>query len=259
MITLKNIPKCPKCLSGNLFLSGKLFLMLILLPMFSFSQDGVPYAKGKVKHRLSIGGIKSFYYNPPEHTTNTKALAGFNAAYNSEILSGRRYNLLLGLEYQNTGLRFQGYYKKPGFTYVYDKTFAYTHEIRIQEVDLPLSVKVSFNIEKEHPVSPYFIGGIGARYIFAAYTVITNDSTGVSPYDAKDKIDFENQRVMKGLSAFYHAGLGLQYNYRNSGRALFFEFQYKYSISRFHYDGDDNSNNLNIRDAHLVFSLGMRL
>ena len=85
------------------------------------------------------------------------------------------------------------------------------------------------------------------------------DSTGISTYDAKDKIDFENQRVMKGLSAFYHAGFGLQYNYRNSGRALFFEFQYKYSISRFHYDGDDNSNNLNIRDAHLVFSLGIRL
>ncbi len=223
------------------------------------AQDGEPYRKGKVRHRASFGLIKSFYKNHPQHTSNTKALTGFSFAYNSEILSGRRYNLLIGLEYQNTGLKFQGYYKKPTYTYLFDTTFAYTHEIRVQEVQLPLSVKLTFNHEKESFVSPYFIGGIGARYIFASYTVISNDSTGTTVYDGKDNIDFENQRLMKGLNAFYHAGFGLQYNYRKTGRAIFFEMQYKYNISRMHYDGNDHSNDLNIKRGDLVFTFGMRL
>lgn len=253
MIAIKNISKCPKCLSGTLF------FMLILIPMLSVSQDGVPYSKGKVKHRLSVGGIKSFYQNHPQHTINTKAKFGFTAAYKAELLLGRRANLLIGLEYQNTGLTFQGYYKKPGYTYLFDETFPYTHELRIQEADLPISLKLSFNSEKEHPVSSYFIGGVGARYIFSSYTVITNDSTDTSPYDGKDNIDFENQLITKGLNAYFHVGLGLQYNFRNSARALFFELNYKYGISRFHYDGNENSNDLNIRDRHLVFSFGIRL
>jgi hypothetical protein len=253
MISLKNITECQKCLSG------KLFLLLILLPLLSLSQEGMPYRKGKVKHRLSVGGIKSFYQNHPEHTVNIKAKFGFDASYKAELLMGRKANLLIGLEYQNTGLTFNGYFSKPGYTYLFDRTYAYTHDIRIQEVQLPLAIKISFNSEKEHFYSPYFIGGIGARYIFGSYTVISNDSTGVTVFDAKDNIDFENQLLLKGLNAYFQAGLGLQYNIRNSARAFFFEFNYKYDISRIHYDGNDHSNDLNIRDGHLIFSVGFRL
>lgn len=235
-------------------------LLFIFAIVFNLNaQDVIPYRKCKVKHRISIGAVKSFYINHPQHTRNTKAKFGFTASYKSEILSGRKTNLLIGLDYFNHSVIFNGYYKAPTYTYLYDETFAYTHEIRIQEIQIPLALKITFNSEKEHFYSPYFIGGIGARYIVAAYTVISNDSTGLTVYDAKDKIDYENQRVRKGLNAFYHAGLGIQYNFRDSGRALFFEFNYRYGISRFHYDGNEGSNNLNIKDNHLVFSIGMRL
>ncbi|HLC83634.1 MAG TPA: outer membrane beta-barrel protein [Bacteroidia bacterium] len=235
---------------------------LFLLFAFAINlnaQDGMPYRKGKVKHRISIGAVKSYYINHPQHTRNTKAKFGFTASYKSEILLGRKTNILIGLDYFNHSVIFNGYYKAPTYTYLYDETFAYTHEIRIQEIQIPLALKITFNSEKEHFYSPYFIGGVGARYIFGAYSVISNDSTELTVYDAKDNIDFENQRVRKGLNAFYHAGLGIQYNFRDSGRALFFEVNYRYGISRFHYDGNEGSNNLNIKDNHLVFAIGMRL
>lgn len=237
----------------------KFLLLLMLFPIISFSQDGMPYRKGKVKHRLSAGAIKSFYQNHPEHTKETKAKLGFAAAYQSEILMGRKANLLIGLEYQSSGFMFKGYYKKNNYTYLFDQTYAYLHEIRIQEVQLPVSIKITFNSEKEHFYSPYFIGGVGARYIFSSYSIISNDSTGITVFDAKDNIDFENQFLLKGLNAYFHAGLGLQYNVRNSARAVYFEIKYKYGISRLHYDGNDKSNDLNIRDGHLNFSLGFRL
>jgi hypothetical protein len=240
-------------------LSGKIFILLLTLSFSSFAQTGEPYRKGKVKSRISVSLVKSFYKNDIHMTANTKALKGFNASYKSEIIFLRHTNIILGLDYFNYGLKFHGYYAKPGSTYLFDETFAYTHEIRIQEVQLPLALKIAFNSEKENFYTPYFIGGIGARYIFASYTVISNDSTGITVYDAKDNIDYEHQRVAKSLNAFYHAGLGLQYNYRNSARAIFFELSFQRGISRFHYDGDAGSNNLNIRGNNLLFTLGFRL
>ena len=237
----------------------RLLLIFILLPAFSFSNDGVPFRKGKVKHRLSIGVIKSFYQNHPEHTINTKGKLGFSASYQSEIAMGGKSNFLIGLEYQSTGLLFNGYYKKPGYTYLFDRSYSYLHEIRFQEVQLPISIKITLNSEKEHSYSPYFIGGVGARYIFSSYSIISSDSTGRTVYDAKDNIDFENQRLLKGLNAYFHAGLGLQYNVKNSTRAVYFELKYKYGISRFHYDGNEQSNDLNIRDGHFIFLVGCRL
>lgn len=246
-------------LSALCFSVVKIMVLIFLFSFNSYSQNGEPYKRGKMKNRISVSLIKSFYTNHPELTTGTKALAGFDASYKSEIFILRHTSLILGLDYFNYGLTFHGYYAKPGFTYLYDGTFPYTHEIRIQEVQLPLALKIAFNSEKEHACTPYFIGGIGARYIFASYTVITNDSTNTTVYDAKDNIDYEHQRVAKGLNAFYHVGLGLQKNYRNSARAIFFEMSFQRGISRIHYDGDSGSNDLNIRANHLLFTLGFRI
>ncbi len=223
------------------------------------AQDGQPYRKGKVKHRISAGPAKSFYINHPQHTQGTKAKLGFSVSYKSEILLGRKWNLLLGLDYFTQGLTFKGYYKAPTYTYLFDESYAYTHELRIQEVQLPIDVKIGFNYEREHFYTPYFIGGVAARYIFSSYSVISNDTTGITVYDGKDNIDFENQRLMKNLNAHYKVGLGLQYNIRSTGRAIFFEVTYRYGISRLHYDGNSSTNQLNIKDAHLVFLIGFRL
>lgn len=233
--------------------------IFICLASSAVGQYSEPYRKGKMKNRISIAPVKSFYKNDPHMTAGTKAAAGFDASYKSEIFWLRHTNLILGLDYFNYGLKFHGYYAKPGFTYLFDESFAYTHEIRIQEVQLPVALKIAFNSEKEHFYTPYFIGGVGARYIFASYTVISNDSTGLTVFDGKDNIDYENQRVTKGLNAFYHVGLGLQYNFRNSARAIFFEMSFQRGISRFHYDGDSGSNNLNIRGNNLLFSFGFRV
>src|SRR5688500_7066169 len=83
---------------------------LILCAHTSFSQDSYAYRKGRVKHRLGVGLVKSFYKNHPEHTTNTKAKFGYSASYKAEIFFDRRANIMIGLEYLNQGLSFKGYY-----------------------------------------------------------------------------------------------------------------------------------------------------
>jgi hypothetical protein len=247
-------------ISNNLLPIKKyiIFFALLFIAVLSNAQQKTPYRQWRLMHRLSLGYVASNYQNNKNHTTVTKAKPGVCISYKSELFLGRKTNLLIGLEYLNHGLSFKGYYDVPGYTYLYDKSFAYTHEFRIQEVQMPIALKLAFNREKTNVLTPYVFGGVGARYIFKSYAFIGNDSTGTSVYDNKSTVDFEYQFVTKGLNAFFLGGVGLQKNFRQTARAAFFELTYKYSISRLHYTGYQNSNNLYIKDGHLAFLLGLR-
>lgn len=223
-----------------------------------YAQDPSDFRKGAIKSRLSVGPVMSFYKNHPEHTVDTKAKGGFCASYKSEILLGRKVSFLVGIEYFNQGLTFRGYYSAPGNTYLFDKTFAYTHDIRMQEIQIPIGFKKAFNYEKDNFYTPYYFGGVGARYLFKSYYVIINDSTENVVYDGKGTMEFEHHVVAKAINAFAYGGLGAQYNIRTSAKAIFIDVTYKYGISRVHYEGYQKSNNLNIKESHISFSIGLK-
>lgn len=249
--------------------------IFILLCVVSITEAQEPenYHRGAVKHRVSIAPVISLYKNHPQHTINTKRKAGFCASYKSEILLDRRMSLILGLDYFSQGLTFKGYYSAPGHTYLFDKTYAYTHDIRLQELHLPIGVRRTLNNEKDNFYTPYYMAGAGFRYIAGSYYVIINDSTENVVYDGKGNMDFEYQiftqmsnkllggkgsSITKRLNSFIFGAVGIQYNMRGTGKALFFELSYKYGISRLHYIGYNNSNNLNIKDSHLLLNFGLR-
>ncbi len=251
-----------------------IFLVLCVFSALCVNAQRVDYKAARVKHTLSIAPVVSMFKNHPQHTTATKARPGFNASYKAQIRLERNSSLLLGLEYFSQGLTFKGYYVNPGYTYLFDKTYAYTHEVRVQEIHLPLGFKKAFNNEKDHFYTPYFYGGGGLRYMFSSYYVINNDSTETVVYDGKGNMEYEYQvftrianklfdgkgtSFTKKLNSYIFAGLGIQRNLRESGKAIFFDISYKYGISRMHYTGYNNSNNLNIKDSHLLFTIGIKL
>lgn len=232
-------------------------LLLFILPFSSYSQEG--RKASKLKHRISVGPVISLFKNDPHFTTNTKAKAGVNVAYKSEILLGRKTNVLLGLEYMSQALKFNGYYADSGHTYLYDESFSYLHEIRYNEVQVPIGLKLAFSSEKENPYTGYLFGGIGFRYILSSYVVISSDSTETTPYDGKGTIGFEHELVTKGFNAFYQGGLGVQKNLRaTAGRAVFLELTFKRGFSRIHYTGFKDSNNINFRDNNIAITFGLR-
>ena len=246
-----------------------LFILCIICLLPLCAQDPSDYKRGAVKSRISLGPVLSFYKNHPMHTADTKALSGFSASYKSEILLGRKINILIGLEYFSQGLSFRGYFSAPGSTYLFDKTFAYTHEIRVQEIHIPIGFKRAFNLEKDNLYTSYYFGGLGARFIIGSYYVINNDSTGNVVFDGKANLNFEHHLLsdifqrgenskINRLNTFIFGGLGTQYNLRASAKAVFFELTYKYGISRLHYQGYQNSNDLNIKESHIMFNLGLK-
>lgn len=249
-------------------LSVKKYFVLIaglLFTISAFADNEFPYRRGVVRHRLALAPVVSFYKNHPQHTINTKAKSGFYASYKAELFSGKKMNLLLGLEYLNQGFSFQGYYVRPGHTYAFDKTYAYSHTARVQEINVPIGLKIAFNMEVDNYFSPYFSGGFAPRYIINSYNLIVNDSTGRTEYEGKGNVNFENNigllpflPPVTKLGGFLYGGLGCQYNFRGSAKALFFEMTYKYALSRFNYHGYKNSNDLNIKNSNLAFIFGIR-
>lgn len=266
---------CIFAITSTLFLNVAGIKKTITILVYAFSitfacaQDRVDYKAARLKHTITIAPVVSMYKNHPQHTIDTKAKPGFNASYRGEVRLERRSSILFGLDYFSQGFTFRGYFVAPGYTYLFDKTFAYTHEIRVQELHLPIGFKKAFNNEKDNFYTPYFYGGGGLRYLLSSYYVINNDSTETVVYDGKGAMDYEYQvftKLLNGkgasftkkLNTYLYAGLGIQRNLRESGKALFFDISYKYGISRMHYAGHNNSNNLNIKDSHLLFSVGYK-
>ena len=213
---------------------------------------------GFVKHRLTAGPVISLYQNDRHLASNSHAYFGFDVNYKTEVYLGGVTSLLMGLEYMNQGLKFNGYYTAPGHTYLYDNTFPYSHTLRYQEIQLPLAIKVSFNTEKNNPFSPYAFLGAGYRYIFQSTASVTSDSTGEHIYRGHNDITFENHLIDNHINTFIEGGLGIQKNNRENAHAFFIEITYKYSLSRIYYDGNGNTNKVFFRDPCLTINAGWR-
>lgn len=200
----------------------------------------------------------SFFGKDPHALAKANPLFGFTVNYTSEISIIDNLNVLAGLTYTNQALQFNGYYVAPGYTYIFDNTFAYTHRLRFQSIQLPISLKFNLNTEDDHNYTPYFMLGFGFSYLYSAKTTITSDSTGNSIYKGKTDLAFENFVFNNKFNSFFQGGFGLQKNMRKKERALFLDFIYKFDISRLYYTGYQNSNNIRFRNSNLSIVVGLK-
>ena len=236
-------------------------VMFLLFVSFTYSQTQNPEKpKSKIKHRISFSPLASFYKNDPHLTSNTKSKVGSCVSYKAEFISGRRMNYTAGLEYVSQHFTFNGYFAAPGHTYIFDKTYPYAHDIQVHELQIPVGIKISLASETSYDYTPYFTGGMKFRYLLKSYTVITDDSTKTSVYDGNEpSITFESNIPTPKINACVYAGMGLQRNYRGTGRAVFFEITLNRGFSRFQYSGHNNSNNLAISNSFLAFTFGLKI
>ncbi len=241
---------------------AKIQQFLILLTVFLFHQTTLAQSLYEpnqyVKHRVAGGPVISFFKTDPRVTKNVTALRGFTVSYSTEIQIATKTSLLAGFTYINQGMQFKGYYEAPGYTYLFDKTFAYAHRIRYQSVQLPIALKINLNAEKDYPYTPYFLAGFGFNYVFQTTVSIASDSTGKNIYNGKTILTYENHLFSEKLNTFFQGGFGVQKNFRRKKRAVFIELCYRDEITRLHYNGYQNSSNVNFRNSNLAVNMGMK-
>jgi len=235
----------------------KLFLLIAFACITNCFAQGYYFRFPPVHHRFSAGATFSFFSKDPHVMDAIRPLIGYTAGYSAEIEIFDNANLLAGVSYMSLGTKFQGYYAAPGYTYKFDGNFAYTHRLRYQMAQLPIGMKFNFNSEPDNSFTPYGLVGIGLSYIFNAKTTIT-DSTGTKIYKGITELTNENSVFLKGLNSFVQAGLGIQKNNRDNGRAIFLECVYKYDVSRLHYTGYQNSNRVYFRNSNVSVIVGLK-
>lgn len=222
-----------------------------------WAQEGF-YFQPVLKNRVSAGALFSFFGKDPHVAKNIKPLFGFTVAYNAEIELVDNTSILTGITYANQAVRFNGYYVAPGYTYLFDETFAYTHRLRFQSAQLPIAIKFNFNLEEDHPFTPYFFAGLGFSYIFNAKVSVVSDSTESTIYKGMTDLGYENHLIHEKLNTFFQGGFGIQRNLRKKERALFLELIYKMDVSRLQYRGYENSNNIRMRNSNVSVVAGIK-
>lgn len=234
-----------------------LILLFSLFAMHIHGQDASPAKKIRTNKRLYAGIVIPFYMNNPDHTEETKKGFAFNVGFKRtfKLLST---NIETGLEYINHGLSFRSYYFAPGYSKLYDKTYPFTHTIRINEFQLPIVLKQSLGRETKSRATSYFTVGWAWRYLVYSKTSIESMSDGVQVYDGKTNTSFEYPFPWGRFGSILQGGLGLQFNNLLTQSALFFEVNYKYGISRFHYVGKQNTNSLFIKDSNISINVGYK-
>jgi hypothetical protein len=220
--------------------------------------QGIYYQTLSLKHRIGTGPMISFFGKDPHAFTNVNPLFGFTISYNSEIDIIDNLNLLVGLTYMNQAVQFNGYYVAPGHTYIFDNSFPYTHRLRFQSIQLPISIKLNLNAEADHSYTPYFLLGFGFSYLYNAKASVTSDSTENKVYSGKTDLSFENYLFNEKFNSFFQGGFGVQKNMRKKERALFLDIIYKYDISRLYYTGHENSNNIHFRNTNVSVVVGLK-
>jgi len=204
--------------------------------------------------------FRRFFINDPHLTIHTKAGLGFSVSYKAELISEKKLNYTFGVDLVHQEFTFNGYYAAPGYTYVFNKTFPYTHNVQLQELQIPIGFKESLASENSYDYTPYITGGMAIRFLLQTYTVITNDSTNIAVFDSKKtSVNFASGIPTPYINSCLYGGFGFQRNYRHTNRALFFEITFKYGFSQLHYYGYNNSNNLNITNNSLAFTFGVKI
>lgn len=244
-------------MQGGICVKKNLFLLIAFACITNCFAQGYYFRFPPVHHRFSAGGTFSFFSKDPHVMDGIRPLIGYTAGYSAEIEVLDYASLLVGVSYISQGTQFHGYYAAPGYTYKFDGNFAYTHRLRYQMAQLPIGMKFNFNSEADNTVTPYGLLGIGFSYIFSAKTTIS-DSTGTRIYKGTTDLKNENSVFLKGLNSFAQAGLGIQKNNRDNGKAIFLEFVYKYDVSRLNYAGYQNSNRINFRNSNVSVIVGLK-
>jgi hypothetical protein len=237
-------------------LARSVVVCFCLMSYYANSQDAAP-TKIHSNKRLYAGAVIPFYTNNPDHTAETRGGFAFNIGFKRTFRIFDN-SLETGLEYVNHEVSFRSYYFAPGYSKLYDKTFPFIHDLKINELQLPIIFKQTFGKETKHQATSYFTVGWIWRYFVYSSTSIQSINDGIQVYDGKTDVTFEYPFPWAHFGSLLQGGLGLQFNNIQKQTALFFEVNYKYGISRFHYVGNGNTNDLFIKDSNISINVGYK-
>lgn len=163
----------------------------------------------------------------------------------------------VGAEYMQHGVKFDSYYFPKDSLKLYNGNMNATYNLTIQELDIPVYLKRSFQREDNSLLSGYVFAGYN-------YRMILKSVMSVSYYG--DEVQYDNGNLQfkipvgtKTGSSFLSAGAGFQKNNPNKHKAVYAEIQFKYGLSPLYINQPYGPTSLYIRGHFLYLTVGVKI
>jgi len=199
-----------------------------------------------------VGGIYSNYVN------GISAKIGYTFGLVEEIPFQRHTYLDIGIEILQDGVSFNSYYFAPGASFLYDGVETYTHDIVLNEIQVPVIYKFQLGPADRKERTIYMTLGAKFRYISYSNSTVTNDSTGYLVWQGQRDVTSLYKLFSPFGNSVVEASIGYQRNtLKRKKRGWYINLEYNYGVSPLEYLGNRNgSNYILFRVNTLIFKIG---
>ncbi len=252
-------------------LKKKIYLLLLVFfganffatePPLFFSNSYTKTKRAKsprIRTRFTAGPLISMYSINEHHARKPHQKASGVISLKEEIRMNNAHNVhfLFGVEYLVQGMNFNSYYFAPGELQLYNDDMGFNYSLYINEIDVPLQVKLSLKHENNALFTPYFMFGYHLRTILNANLKVSENGNEV--LSKAEDITFKNPTVTNKHNPFLSITYGIQKNNPDNTRTAFFaEITYRQGLSPYLLSDTFTPSSLYINGNHFSFSLGVK-
>lgn len=200
----------------------------------------------------SVTGIYTNYVN------GLSAKTGYTFGLVEEIPVQNRSYIDIGVEILQDGVSFNSYFFSPDASTIYNGVEPYTHNITMNEVQVPVLFKFPLGPTDRKLRSMYMTAGLKFRYISYTNSTVTNDSSGYLTWEGEKDITSFYKLISPFGSSIFELSIGYQRNARKKKkRGWYMNLEYNYGLSPLVYSGNRaGSNDVVFRLNSLIFKVG---
>lgn len=204
---------------------------------------------------FSFGGVTGIYKN---YVSGISGNTGYTFGLIEEIPFQRRSYIDVGIEILQDGVTFNSYFFAPGASFLYDGVEPYTHDISMNEIEVPVIYKFPLTPIDRKFRSIYMTAGAKFRYISYTNSTVTNDSTGFLTWEGQKDVTSLYKIFSPFGSSVFEISMGYQRNtLKRKKRGWYMDLEYDYGISPLVYAGNRaGSNDVVFRFNTLIFKIG---
>ncbi len=235
-------------------------IVLLLLSQKCFAYPPPSkYEKRMYSFSIAGGSGYSFFGVDERHSDPASSLLLLTGMFRFHFFATPNVHFQLGFENLSQKAKFNSYYFAEGHSQFYDKSFGYTHGLRMYELYIPLIARIGLTPQEDNARTVFYVmGGYAIKTYLASNALVTQNSTGKDVWGGTTELSFEHTFMGEQTNSVVLVGMGLDKRLGWTSKFISFELFYRYNFTRFRYQGNFNTNDLMFKNSCITFQIGYR-
>ncbi len=234
-------------------------LLLCCVSLHAFGPPPEKYENRKYSFSIAAGSGYSFFKVDERHSDPASSLLLLTGMFRFHFFVTPNVHIQLGFENMSQKAKFDTYYFADGHSQFYDRSFNYTHRMRMYELYIPLMARIGLTPQEDNSPSAFYIeGGYAIQTLLSSTALVTDNRTDKDVWGGSTELAFEHWILSEQSSSVILLGMGFDKRLGWTKKFISFELLYRYNFTRFRYQGNYNTNDLMIKNSCITFQVGYR-